>query len=276
MQDLFFYLSKSTWLLIKPDSLFLFALTLTGILWWRGYDRLARRLLVFLILMAWIVYIVPVGGWLKTPLDTRFETNPGLPERIDGVIVLGGSVITRASSYWQQLETNDYADRIIHFITLAQRYPTAKLVFTGGNASISGSGSTEAEHVRDLFKTRGIKNERIIIEDQSRNTAENAVYSKRLARPQPGENWILITSSTHMPRSVGLFCKQNWPVIPYPVDHGSVPDGEFNPSPNLVHNVETLNQAVYEWIGLTAYYFSGKIDQWLPSGCRGDRHFQSN
>ena len=80
-------------------------------------------------------------------------------------------------------------------------------------------------------------------------------------------NSLLVTSANHLPRAVGLFCKHGWPVIPYPVDHSSSMDFELEPEFALAIHAYELNRILYEWIGLTAYYLSGKTDQWLPGGC---------
>ena len=267
MQDLFFYTAKIGWLLFRPDSLFLILLTLTLILIWMGRNRSARSMLTLLVVLAWTISLLPIGGWLSYPLDTRFPTNPSLPERLDGIIVLGGSINIPHSDAWNQVETNDFSDRLFYFISLARQYPQAKLVFTGGNASVSGKGSTEADTVAQLLTSRGLGPERLYLENRSRNTEENVLYSYELVQPSSDENWLLITSAAHMPRSVGLFCKHDWPVIPFPVDHSSNPDRLFKVNLDPAGHAYGLVWALREWAGLTAYYLSGRIDQWFPTGC---------
>ncbi len=65
----------------------------------------------------------------------------------------------------------------------------------------------------------GVPDDRMSFEDRSRDTWENAVFTKELVQPKPGERWLLVTSATHMPRSVGIFRKIGFDVIPYPVDY---------------------------------------------------------
>ena len=60
---------------------------------------------------------------------------------------------------------------------------------------------------------------RLTLEDRSRNTIENAVYSKALAQPKPGERWLLVTSALHMPRAMGAFRQAGFAVEAYPVDY---------------------------------------------------------
>jgi uncharacterized SAM-binding protein YcdF (DUF218 family) len=78
---------------------------------------------------------------------------------------------------------------------------------------------------------------------------------------------VVITTAFHMPRSIGLFCKQNWPVIPYPVDHATNPEKLFKLNFNLADHVSSLTDASHEWVGLLAYFLTGKIDQILPKTC---------
>ena len=71
--------------------------------------------------------------------------------------------------------------------------------------------------------------------------------------PQPGETWLLVTSGWHMPRSVGIFRRQGWNVIPYPVDY--LTDGRkvAIKDPDFDDGLGLLNLGLHEWIGLVAY-----------------------
>lgn len=267
MNDLFFYSSKIIWFLISPSHLFLLVFSICTLLLFTGYQQKSRKILCWMLVFIWVVALFPVGAWLYYPLESRFKHNPQLPEKVDGIIVLGGSVSPSKSQYWQQLETNNHHERLSTFIRLAKTYPSAKLLFTGGNARISDNHETEAEFAREHFIDNGLTDERLIMEDKARNTAENIQFSKALVRPQQGDNWIVITTAFHMPRSVGLFCQHNWPVIPYPVDHVSNPATFFKPGLNLADHAASLNGASHEWVGLLAYYLSGKTDQILPTTC---------
>ena len=76
----------------------------------------------------------------------------------------------------------------------------------------------EADFAADIFEGLGVASSRLLMERQSRNTQENAEFSKAMVAPKPGERWLLVTSAFHMPRSVGLFRKAGFAVEPYPVD----------------------------------------------------------
>ena len=123
----------------------------------------------------------------------------------------------------------------------------------------------EADFAAAVFESLGIAKSRLIMERRSRNTQENAEFSRALVAPEDGERWLLVTSAFHMPRSVGLFRKAGFSVEPYPVDW------RVGGAPNLltfssiaIEGLERTDIAVREWIGLAAYWATGKIDSLLP------------
>jgi len=213
------------------------------------------------------VALFPVGEWLLYPLEIRFSANPKLPDRIDGIIVLSGSENAVLSNLWHQVELLDSAEHEIAFLELARRYPHAKLVFTGGSGSMTHQDAKAADVAETLSYKLGFDPSRVTFERNSRNTFENAVLSKELVRPDPGQTWILVTTAWHMPRSVGIFCKAGWPVIPYPVDHWTKPGKLLRIDLNLSGHLRDLVIGVREWVGLLAYHVSGKTAVLFPHYC---------
>lgn len=267
MDEIFFYLSKNIWTVISPDSLFIILLTLCLLLFLLKQTKKATLLLGLLTFCALFLSFFSVGDWMLYPLESRFQHNPDLPEQVDGIIVLGGSVIPARSVEWQQLETNQHHERLSSFLQLAQLYPDARLVFSGGNASTDKDKPTEAQIAETFFLKSGISPERLLIENKARNTAENASYSRQLVSPQSNETWLMITTAYHMPRAMGVFCRQNWKVIPYPVDHQTLPSKRYLPEFGLIEHANQLVLASHEWLGLLAYYLSGKTHQLFPAQC---------
>src|SRR6185369_5291670 len=98
-------------------------------------------------------------------------------------------------------------DRIIRAAMLAHSYPNARVLFSGGSANLISNDAREADYAASIFAGLGIAKSRLIMERGSRNTFENAAFSKNLVNPKPGERWVLVTSAFHMPRSIGLFRK---------------------------------------------------------------------
>lgn len=266
MNDLFFYLSKLIWFLISPDGMLVILLGLCAATYFAGWSRVFRLFAGVFCLVVLGISFIPVGSYLSAPLEKRFSANPQLPDSIDGIIVLGGSTETVQSAYWDQLEQNRTGERLIYFAHLARQYPQAQLVFTGGNGRLDRDRPSEADILINRLDVLGFDSARVVFEPDSRNTHENAVFSKRLINPKPEENWIMITSATHMPRSVGVFCKATWSVIPFPVDHQTSPQN-FELRFDFAEHLSELKVAMREWVGLTAYYWTGKTSAWFPEGC---------
>ena len=267
MDTLFFYISKIIWLFISPDSLLLLLIIFSLALLYIGKEKAAKKILTIVTLLLVIITLFPIGNWLLYPLETRFQTNPPIPDKVDGIIVLSGSEDAELSQVWNQVELGATAERDLTFLMLAKRYPKAKLIFTGGTGSLNKQQYKAANVAKKLFLQQGFNIERILFEGESRNTYENAIFSKKIAHPKENENWILITTSWHMPRSVGIFCKAEWPIIPYPVDHQTNKNNLIRFNFDLSNNLGTLKTGIKEWLGLFAYYLSGKTTAILPDKC---------
>ena len=237
------------------------------ILLWAGKIKLAKILLGLLVFAVLVLTIFPVATLLQHPLETRFTTNPHIKEPVDGIIMLGGAERASLSNGWWQTELNEHAERFTAFITLARRYPDAKLVFSGGSGTLSEQDYKGADVAVRFFVEQGLDIGRIQFERESRNTYENVLYSKKMVKPKPGENWLLVTSADHMSRAVGIFCKLDWPVVPYPVDHQVPSEPDFDLEWEFSDHLEALRNVIFEYVGLVVYYLTGKTDRLLPKTC---------
>jgi uncharacterized SAM-binding protein YcdF (DUF218 family) len=261
----FFAVSKLAWFLIQPLVAVL-VLAAVGL----GF-RLARfrRTGTWLMSVAAILLVVaalsPAGLLMTAALENRFPP-PVLPARVDGIVVLGGSFDTRVAKSRGEPELNEAADRITVGMALARRFPEAKLIFSGGVAALFDDDIAEVVSAKQIFADLGLAEDRLLLEGRARNTAENAVYTKEMANPQPGETWLLVTSASHMPRSVGCFRVAGFDVIPYPVDYRTpLGDAVWWPSTTTTRNLEKVHFAVREYIGLVAYWMTGRTDALFPA-----------
>ncbi|MGE4281427.1 MAG: YdcF family protein, partial [Magnetospirillum sp.] len=139
----------------------------------------------------------------------------------------------------------------------------AKLIFSGGSGSLTTQELKEAPVARRFMDELGFDTRRVVFEDQSRNTRENAVLSKQLMDPQPGETWVLVTSALHMPRSMGAFRAAGWSVMPYPVDY-LTSGQESGLAFNLGGALSRLDVGLHEWLGLAYYRWRGWSDSLFP------------
>lgn len=262
---MFYYLSKVFWFFIQPLNLTIFLLLAGLIAGLIGRRRLAvtGSVLAFLILAlsAW----TSLGAMMLTPLEERFQ-RPPLPQKVDGIVVLGGGFEGGINLVRGGYELSSGGDRMVETAILARRFPQAKVVVSGGNGSLFLDGEGDADTAPRLLVPLGVSADRLVLEDKSRNTYENAVFSRKLVEPKPGETWLLVTSAFHMPRAKALFDKAGFPTVPWPVDYrtsGKEGVGLFRD--NAADSLENTTMAIREWIGLFAYWLSGRIDQPFPA-----------
>ena len=266
---MFFILSKVFGFFAAPSNLVI-SLGLLGLLllptrfaragWWLAAGSLIG--------MA-ILGLSPVGNALIIPLEQRFppwDASRGAP---DGILVLGGAISPDVSAARNDPALNEAAERMTAAVELARRYPDARVLFSGGSGALIFDEGNEAEFALRLFESLGLPRARILLEDRSRNTVENAVFSKALAQPKPGERWLLVTSGYHMPRSVGIFRKVGFPVEPYPVDWRTRGMADvFRLFPTMGEGLRRSDIAVREWVGLAAYWITGQSSELFPAPAR--------
>lgn len=252
---MFFIIGKILWAFLQPLTfigfLFIIALVFRKREW-------GRRLLTAASVVFIALGFLPIGPILMYSLEQQ-NSLPELPSRVDGIIVLGGAIDAERSARQGQVQFSPFAARLTEAIRLSQSYPQAQLVYSGGSGKLTGQDPREADFALKLLKDISIPTEYIIFENASRNTYENAEFSSKLVHPQPGENWVLITSAFHLPRAIQVFEKQNWPVIPYPagfIENNSSEPGDLL---DVLGNYWKLKIAAREYIGIIAYQISGKI-----------------
>ncbi|WP_298728158.1 YdcF family protein [uncultured Ferrovibrio sp.] len=255
------YLGKILWWLASPANLpFTLAIVALLLICWRRSRVLGRRLGIAALGLLLVLGFLPVGDAVLRPLEEYFPPQP-LPNKVDGIILLGGSEEVEIGEFRGQGELNNAGDRYVAFAALAWQFPEARLVYTGGGVDWGRTKINETHIARDVLAKLGLDLQRVLFDDKSRNTAENAIYAKALAQPKPGETWLLVTSAMHMPRSINCFLAVDWPVIPHVVDYRTGRFfSEFKPAVNLL----LLDGAVREWIGLIAYRLLGHTRTILP------------
>jgi uncharacterized SAM-binding protein YcdF (DUF218 family) len=262
---LFFVLSKTLGYLLLPTN-FLIAIGFVGaILMVTRFASLGRKLVIAAVLLLVICGLSPLGKALLYPLEQRFPSWDAASGAPDGIIVLGGSIEADLSAVHNTPVVRGAPDRIIAAAALAKRYPNARVLFSGGSANLISNDAREADFAGAIFESLGVDKSRLIMERGSRNTQENAQFSKALVSPKDGECWLLVTSAFHMPRSVGLFREAGFDVQPYPVDwRVGGRDDLFSFSNVAVDGLGRTDLAVREWIGLITYWATGKINELLP------------
>lgn len=260
---MFFPASKVIFFLITPSNLFILAACLGGLMLATRRRRLAAGLVLFGAFGLLLGGLSPLSPLLMLPLEERFpQWREG--EAPAGIVVLGGSIETGLSAARGQFVGNDADERQAAMADLARRFPEARLVFTGGNASLAGGGASEADVISRHADSLRLPRSRLILENRSRNTHENAAFTAALVQPKPGERWLLVTSAWHMPRAVGCFRQAGFTVEAYPVDYRTAGWTPLRFGGFASEGLLILDLAVKEWIGLLAYRLAGYTDSWLP------------
>ena len=240
-------------------------LVVGGVLLGSRWFLVGRAVTSVAVIIVVLVTVFPVGTWLFHILESRFP--PIMPpSSIDGIVVLGGSSRQSLTAERGQVALKESAERLTPFVTLARRYPDARLVFVGGSSSLTRPDLTEAADARQIFSELGLDVGRVHYETRSRNTYENALLSLAIAKPLGGEKWLLITSAFHMPRTIGAFRKAGWKnIIPYPVDYRTMI--EEKPKIGFIFSdaIASFSVGLHEWTGLTFYWFKGRSNAFFPS-----------
>jgi uncharacterized SAM-binding protein YcdF (DUF218 family) len=264
--SMFFSLSKILGFFAYPSNV-LIAIGLLGlVLLLTRFTRLASWLIVTSLVLIAVAGLSPLGNALILPLEQRFppwDASRGPP---DGIVLLGGMISPDVSAARGAVALNEAAERITVTAELARRYPNARIVLTGGsNALIFDEGIEAVFAVRQL-EALGVAHDRIAAEEQARNTIENAVFSRLVANPKPGERWLLVTSAHHMPRAMAVFRAAGFPVEAYPVDWRTRgPIDMVRPFASLGDGLRRTDTAVHEWAGLLAYRLTGKTADLFPA-----------
>lgn len=263
---MFFPLAKILGFFALPSNL-LISIGIVGLLLlFTRFRRLASWLAVTSLVLIAIAGWSPLGNILILPLEQRFP--PWDPSRgpPDGIVVLGGAIMPGVSAARGAVALNEAAERITVTAELARRYPNARIIYTGGSDALLFDRIPEAPYAVRELEALGVAHDRVTAEEQSRDTIENAVFSRLIAQPKPGERWLLVTSAFHMPRAIAAFRAAGFPVEAYPVDWRTRgPIDATRPFGSLSQGLQRTDVAVHEWIGLLAYRLAGKTRELFPA-----------
>lgn len=263
---MFYYVSKIAWFFATPSNL-LISLILLGLtlIFFKRLRRLGLSLAFTFTILTIALGLLPIASYIMLPLEERFPAFQDDGKPVDGIILLGGSVEAADSVSRGRIIANESAERLIETIQLAHRYPNARILISGGGGTVFGDGTAEAPVIAAFLKSLGTDPARLVVEERSRTTYENAVFSRDIAKPKEGERWLLVTSAWHMPRAVGVFEKAGFPVTPYPVDFRTgVGSDNLSPFAFISDGLRRLDIGAKEWAGLIAYYAADRTTALFP------------
>ncbi|TAG57349.1 MAG: YdcF family protein [Cytophagales bacterium] len=253
---MFFILSKILRSLLYPTTWIFILLFFQLIL---SNPKIKKKITIITFIMFFLVsngfIITKIISWYETPLT---PINQVQTHEI-GIILGGASRIVESDT--NRLFLGPSGDRIVQAIQLYKLGKIKKILFSGGAGNLTGEKIPESVMVRKYFLQIGIPEKDLIFEDKSRNTYENAVFTKNILSNNftPNLPYLLITSSLHMPRSVAIFKKQGFLITPFSIDQLYDPayreiDFYFAPKTESIQMLENL---LHEIIGYITYFLMG-------------------
>lgn len=231
--------------------------------------HLCKRFLILALMDLALIGWLPTSEVFLQALEnaiTKVDYAKISKDGVGGIIILGGAIEGGEIAVDRgEISIYSSAERVTKAFELIRQNPSLPFIFSGYSSRISPKGISEADAFKQLVKEQGLSQEMAHYENRSRNTYENVLYMKPMIqefglKKDAGElkPWLLITSASHMYRSVKIFQKQGIEVIPVPVDYQTATTlhwGEFD----FEDGVQNWNKLVHEVIGLVGYWVTGKI-----------------
>jgi uncharacterized SAM-binding protein YcdF (DUF218 family) len=220
-----------------------------------GRRRWALWLAGLSLLLAFVVFLSPLGAWLIRPLEQWYPRIE--PQTIDGVVLLAGAERLDATAAFGGVEVSSAGERLMATAMLAHAHPQAPVILVGGIHS-QDKTLTDIAIAERFLRRVGVAPTRLKQLTNTRNTFENAQAVAALGIVRSGQTWLLVTSASHMPRAVGSFWCQGIAMTPYPVDYRWTPGASLW---NLHANFALVSDALREWTSLALYRSRGRFCQ---------------
>lgn len=251
MVEISFTLSKVIGFFLEPlHGLSMLILITAAAAWFRiSFTRFWATLTLVATLL---IGALPLWNYWLYQLESNYKT-PDQQTKIAGIIVLGGAMgsgfITEAH---HQVPLNSAAERMTTAVRLMREHPTVPVVFSGFSGDFIRASLSESDLALRLIGEVSGSTERVLLENQSRNTLENARFTKALIGFADGGSWLLVTSAFHMSRAAEMFQDTGIPIVPYPTDFRSrLPSDERRW--NLLDGADHLGILLHEWVGMRFY-----------------------
>ena len=269
MDTIFFILSKAVQFGIEPLNWVMVWVLLALLFLLLRKFHLAKRFLWISLFNLTLVGYLPTSEFLLRALENavpRTNLSQVGNGELGGIIILGGA-IEGGEIATDRGEVSIYssAERVTKAFELIRKYPDLPLIFSGYSGRIHPKGVSEADAFKQLIQEQGLDGAQVHYENQSRNTYENVLYLKPMMQEFGGKTdtgllkpWLVITSASHMYRSLQIFRKQGLDVLAIPVDYQTANRLQWT-SFDLVDGAQNWNKALHELIGLLAYWITGKL-----------------
>ena len=257
--SMYVYLSKILPLLVLPIGVVIILLAAALLLILRGRRKIAAGLLAIALGVLWIASMPVVAARLYSSIEGRYPAISLDQVPDSGCIVLLGGAVSPPMPPRVDIEFNDSVDRVYKAAELYRAGKAPVVIVAAGNQPWSQSRWAEAELIRELLVEWRVPGDSILLEGSSRNTRENALYSKEIINTINCRQPLLVTSAAHMPRAVGAFKSVGVTVFPVSTDvrvagHPGIGPADFLPSAVAL---SMTSDAIREWIGQKVYAWQG-------------------
>lgn len=250
-----FTLSKLLSLLIYPLSLSLLLCVLALIFFRLRWPRFGFYTLLLATSWLYLCSTSLFADFLNGTLERGFVPRAmSVIGKADAIVLLGGG--TRGDTHMGTLpDLNQRGDRLVHAFALYKAGKAPVIVLSGG--TVKGA-RTEAQQMKDILVVMGVPPQHIVLENQSRDTHDNAVLTAQLLTARGIHRILLVTSAYHMRRSLALFEAQGLEVVPAPTDYQQLVAEQVLPSwLPLISNLSQSTDALHEIVGFWVYRWKG-------------------
>lgn len=267
MDSIFFVLSKVVHLLIEPLNWLMILIALALLFLLLHKNHLVRRALGIALCLGFFIGYMPTSQFAMRILEDEVPQTPLTPEllgQVGGILILGGAIeggpIARDRG---EVSIYSSAERVTKALQLLRQHPDLPFIASGYSGRLLPQGLSEADAFKQLLQEQGLSNHPGYYENQSRNTYENMLYSKKIIdgiaekEGAPVRPWLLITSASHMLRSVQVAKKQDLLIVPVPVDYQTSKQTSWHRF-DLVEGGAQWNRLIHELLGIVAYWLTGK------------------
>ena len=218
-------------------------------------------LTLWFVLFWFVLLYKPIPEFLVKNLEDPFIYQEKSFLELDGVIVLGGG--TGSGKVAQ--DRNDYSlgggsERLFKGLEFIRKKPQGTIIFTGFSGKLFHEGLSEAEIIEKLVKALNVDSTNILFEKRSRNTFENALYTKEIISDFQNKKWGIVTSASHMKRAIATFNKKSSEISfdPIPVDFQTKNSIYWGPG-NIQSSLDFWRIYMHETIGYWVYKLTGRL-----------------
>jgi uncharacterized SAM-binding protein YcdF (DUF218 family) len=267
MDSIFFVFSKLVHLLIEPLNWLMILITFALLFLLLRKNHLVRRALGIALCFGFFIGYMPTSQLAMRILEDavpQIPITPDLMGQVGGILILGGAIeggpIARDRG---EVSIYSSAERVTKAFQLLRQHPDLPFIFSGYSGRLLPKGPSESDAFKQLLQEQGLGNHPGFYENQSRNTFENMVFSKKImddiAAKEGGlaKPWLLITSARHMLRSLLVAKKQGIALLPVAVDYQTGRYYSWHRF-DLVEGGEQWNWIIHELVGILTYWLTGK------------------